>query len=282
MSSILRLDVEQKNRRWTKATDNFFTSIPVLLVLFVLFSALISSAVKSANESNGFTVRLAAAYLFIAISQAITIFLSMGANVQKIVVLYRTLQTIVDSEGIDFSFIWLSRYVQRPHLIFPQSPAHNDKTQEIYWHAEQKYRKYARIITTTALVYDQLAYSTTFLYSIYWILIGNTDASAWPLPYELSVPFDTKTVRGWYLMIFISNSLDMAYLTCLLMGTTQFIGSYVYITAICEHFDSIMQTIETNVERNQLETNSRKFLETRAKINVDICKAIETHIMIYE
>lgn len=101
MSSILRLDIEQKNNRWTIFSHKFFTSIPVLLMLVVLVSVLISSAVKISIQSNGFTVRLAATLVFIVISQATTIFLNSVINMQKIVGLYRTLQAIVDSEGMD-------------------------------------------------------------------------------------------------------------------------------------------------------------------------------------
>lgn len=98
MSSILRIDIEHKDDRWMKFSNRFFKSIPVHLILFIQFSALISSVVKILNQSNGFTVRLAATYVFIALSQAITMFLNTGVHLNKIVALYRTLQTTVDSK----------------------------------------------------------------------------------------------------------------------------------------------------------------------------------------
>lgn len=106
MSSILRIDVEEKANRWMKSTDKFFESIPVLLIFFILFSASISSAVTVSTQSNGFTIRLAMTLMFIAMCQASTILLNTGVNMQKIVVLYRTLQTIVDSKCmINFDLI---------------------------------------------------------------------------------------------------------------------------------------------------------------------------------
>lgn len=135
---------------------------------------------------------------------------------------------------------------------------------------------------TTFLVYDQSAYVSTFIYTIYWILIGNTDASIWPVAYELSVPFDTKTISGWYMLLFFSNSMDLAYLTCSIFGTTLFIGLCIYIVAICEHFDLLMQTIQTNIHRNLHEKDPRKFNETKSKVRAQIREAIQTHIMIYE
>lgn len=52
------------------------------------------------SDSYDFTAKLVAALVFIGMSQAITVFLNVGANMQKTVDLYRTLQEIVDSEGM--------------------------------------------------------------------------------------------------------------------------------------------------------------------------------------
>lgn len=99
LSSMLRIDIEQKNDAQLKSADKLFTSIRLTLILFFVFSILISSAVRMHNDSYDFTVRLSAFYVFIAIFQEITIFIDMGANMQKILALYRTLQQIVGSEG---------------------------------------------------------------------------------------------------------------------------------------------------------------------------------------
>ena len=109
---------------------------------------------------------------------------------------------------------------------------------------------------------------STFIYSIFWILSGNTDVSTWPVLLELSVPFDTKTMTGWYLLLLITTCLDLAYMTCLLSATTQFIGFCIYIVAICDYFDVRMQTVQENIEQNLHEKNTRKFNETSKKVNV--------------
>lgn len=159
--------------------------------------------------------------------------------------------------------------------------AENERIQNIYWRAEQNYRKYSKIVTIAVLVYDQSFYLLTFIYSIYWILTGNSDISNWPVLYEVSVPFDTKTIYGWYLQLLIPACVDFFYYSCWLLSTTQFIGWCIYIVAICEHFASIMQTVEANVEENRHEKNSRKFRETSAKINAQIREAIEIHVQIH-
>ena len=101
-SSILRIDIEQKRNPWMRSIDKFFTSIPVQLILFILFSILISGAVRVHNKSYDFTVRLAAILGSILMLQAFTVFLDMGVNMQKIATLYQKLQAIVDGVGMAF------------------------------------------------------------------------------------------------------------------------------------------------------------------------------------
>lgn len=100
MSSILRVNVEPGKNPWMKSVDTFFTSIPVLWMLFILFGIVISSAVRMHNNSYDFTSRLTAALVFIAMSQAFIILLNMCMKMKNIIALYRTLQAIVNGEGI--------------------------------------------------------------------------------------------------------------------------------------------------------------------------------------
>lgn len=291
MSSILRIDVEQKTNPWMKSADNFFTSIPVLLILFILFSIVVSSAVRMQNNSYDFTARLTAALLFIAMFQAIIVLLNMGLNIQKIAALFATLQTIVDSEGIwalGFGLFAKNHcrtvffdLLMKNKFIFFHSDG-NNQFHGIYWRAEQKYRKYSKRIAVILLVYDQSTYLLTFLYSICWILTGNNDASTWPILFELSVPFDTKTIGGWYLLLMITACLDLSFLICVISATTQFIGCCIYMLAICEHFNLIMQTVQANIEENLDEENPQKFKETSRKANAGIWEAVQIHAMIYE
>lgn len=102
MSSILGIDVEKENNGWMKSINQFFKSIPVLWILFILFSVLVSSAVRIQNSSYDFTTKLNAALILIAISESIIILLNIGAHVKNTGDLYQTLQVIVDNEGIAF------------------------------------------------------------------------------------------------------------------------------------------------------------------------------------
>lgn len=152
----------------------------------------------------------------------------------------------------------------------------------MYWRAEQTYRKYAKKLFIFFLAYDLAAYVSALAYSIISIAMGNNDASTWPIVYEFSVPFNTKTIFGWYVLLLMTACIDLAYVACLVLGTNQFIGCCIYIEAICEHIDLIMQTIEANVKRNIDEKNPRKMEETNTEIKAQLRNAITTHIMVYE
>lgn len=95
MSSILRIDVEQKH----KSDDSPFLLTSVAVILFILFSALASCAVRLNNSSYDFAVRSIAALALISMCQAIIICLSMSVHLEKTKALYSTLQAIVDANG---------------------------------------------------------------------------------------------------------------------------------------------------------------------------------------
>lgn len=190
--------------------------------------------------------------------------------------------SLSNTSVIRWQWMWLISFFngkfKRPNaviVIFLSSflTAENDQIRSIYWEAEQKHQKYAKILVITFVVYDQSMYVLSFISTILSILIGNTDASTWPLVYDMSVPFDAKTIAGWYAEFFLTACMDLSYLTCMLLGTNQFIGYCIYIETICEHFDLIMKTIQGNVEQN-----AQKIQEIKGRIN----KAIEIHLLIYE
>lgn len=100
-SSILRIDVEQEENPWMKTADKFFTSIPVLAILSILLILCALSAFSLHSSSYDYTAKLVHFLSVIALCQAFTIFFNVGAYIENTVGLYRTLQAIVDSEGMN-------------------------------------------------------------------------------------------------------------------------------------------------------------------------------------
>lgn len=101
-SLLFKFHTNQNNRSSTKSVKNrFFTSLPVCLVLLILFNMQVLCAVKIFNQSDksdDFSAKLLAALAFIAMHQALIIFVNIGVNMPKIVALHQTFQTIVDGE----------------------------------------------------------------------------------------------------------------------------------------------------------------------------------------
>lgn len=54
------------------------------------------------------------------------------------------------------------------------------------------------------------------------------------------------------------------------------------MTAICEHFDLMVQAIQANIERNRRGTDEHQTMETHIKIGTEIREAIQIHLQIYE
>lgn len=112
------IDYKQKSKS-TKSTVNFFTSISVYLILFILVNILISFVVKSYNKSYDFTSRLTAASIVIALCQTITVFINIGVKMQKFAAVNLILQTIVDGEGDCALFLnYNIRFIKIIKVIF--------------------------------------------------------------------------------------------------------------------------------------------------------------------
>lgn len=100
-SLLFKVHTNQKNDVSTKSANNsFFTSPAVYLILLILFNTQLSCAVKifSPSSSEDFSAKLFAALAIIAMHQALVIFVNIGMNMPKIVVLHQTFQRIVDGE----------------------------------------------------------------------------------------------------------------------------------------------------------------------------------------
>lgn len=158
----------------------------------------------------------------------------------------------------------------------------NDQIRNIYWLAEQKYRKNTRLFVITTVAQIESIYLLCFIYAISCICTGYFDASTWPMSFELSVPFDTKSILGWYLLLFFTNLMDTSYMVSLLWATTQFFGYCIYIEAICKHFDLETQMVQANIEKDRHENTPQQFSKTKEEITVQFRKAIHIHVSIYE
>lgn len=166
------------------------------------------------------------------------------------------------------------------------SVENDSKLQDVYWSAEKKSRNFTKAILNFVIVYDQSTYAMGFFYSIYFILIGQYDASTWPRWYALPVPFDTALIWGWYLYFLAAAIFDLIYILLMVSATAHFVGCCYYIEAMCKHIDRIVRSVQWDFIEYNNETDSckRKAMKGNIprKIQTAILKLIHTHIEINE
>lgn len=162
----------------------------------------------------------------------------------------------------------------------------NDHKLNVYWNAEKLGRKITKSISTFVIVYDQLAYVVGFFYSIYFILTGQFDTTAWPMWFELPVPFDTTLIWGWYLYLLAIAIFDLMYMLCMISVSTYFMSCCCYLEAMCKHIDCIVHSVQLKFDKynNEIDSRKRKVFqdEIPIKLQTAMLKLIKIHIEINE
>lgn len=150
-----------------------------------------------------------------------------------------------------------------------------------YWKIELKCRKVTKI-TAKFIVIHQFTYVATFIYSLVCVFVGNIDTRTWPLLFNFSLPFDPTSIFGWYLLWFIQCHVDLSYALSMISATTYFICCCFYIHAICDDFNFVVDSVVENVERNNTETNPRKFRENYCNVVRGLRDAVGIHLKVFE
>lgn len=168
--------------------------------------------------------------------------------------------------------------------FFNFSPAYENTELNIYWNAEKKCRKYTKILACF-IPLNQLIYGTAFILSFYKIFIGHLDTSTWVLPFSLSVPFNTETIFGWYILCSIQFVMAFSYSSCISTTTSYFISSCFYIDAICDHFDSLIDSIKDDTQQTDEVKRFNPIKSTKkmyGNFELKFRKAVEINVKLYE
>lgn len=166
------------------------------------------------------------------------------------------------------------------HFVFFETEEEKE-TFNIYWNAEQKCRKYTKKITNYFFINEAIFLGAP-IFSIVSILTGNKDASTWALPMDLSVPFNTSTISGWYLTWFFQFNISLCYVSCIITITTYFVCCCIYINAICEHYQFLYDAVLASLNRYQKEKNATLKREMRQEITYKMGHVVATHAKIFE
>lgn len=132
---------------------------------------------------------------------------------------------------------------------------------------------------------NQTVYGTAFTLSFYRIFIGNLDTSTWVLPFSLSVPFNTETILGWYILCFIQFFMGISYSSCISTTTSYFISGCFYIDAICDDFDALIDSLKDGTQPNDGMKRSQPMKLTKkmyASLVMKFRKAVEINVKLYE
>lgn len=164
--------------------------------------------------------------------------------------------------------------------FFFHSVEDEPKVHNIYWRTEQKCRKFTKIVSYANLSNGIVLFS--IINSLYDIVMGRYDTSIWILPFFLSVPFNTNTIWGWCLLLFINIYIGFAYTLVMTTITSYFISCCLYVSAVCKHFNMIIESVENEVKLNKHEKNFFKYKKRELKIKEYLCKAMNIHVKVYE
>lgn len=150
-----------------------------------------------------------------------------------------------------------------------------------YWKTEQKCKKYSKVMGTLYVVSVQTMFISSLCYSLYNIIVGNSDTSMWKLPLTIGFPISTESIWGWYFLLVFENLLFFTYVVCLSASMSYFISCCLYIATICNHFKFHMCSVREEIDRC-LEDKNPNYRKKRIKIKKKLNKAIEMHVKAYE
>lgn len=88
----------------------------------------------------------------------------------------------------------------------------------------------------------------SFFYAIFFIYVGNLDTSTWVDAFHILVPFDTRSISGWFVKWLIQLIMSITYVTTVISVTSYFICCYFYIDAMCNNFKYLINLSRENVK----------------------------------
>lgn len=270
------------SHRLTEPVNEFFRSFASYFMLFHIGIFCIGASCAFVYKNiNDLGLAFATCLVVVAGFQAGGMFLSVGLNMTTVKTLHLKLQNIV-SEGTERSYIFV--------LIFPPQngkkthfivSADKDGIMDLYWRTEQKCRTYSKR-GTYYIMFNQLSFVASLLYSLFMIMTNSFDATKLLLPFNMEVPFDTNTLWGWYLFWFFQFNTALAYICTTVPVTVYFMCCCYYIGTICEHFDTLIQSIKQDVEYIHNENNPVKYQKMCLQIQRKFHKSISVHVTAFE
>lgn len=153
----------------------------------------------------------------------------------------------------------------------------NSDAFQMYQNVEEKCRKYTKRIAIFLLM-DQMMTIASIFYSFYCIAVGNSDTSTWLLPFQFAVPFNPSIIWKWYILWIYNLLANLAYAGIITSVSSYFVCCCLYIQGICHHFDLLIDSIQNDVQQNQIETTAIRYRQRSRQIWMKCCKLIDIHV----
>lgn len=275
---------QSSNQTYSNA---FFKALNSYYILLTTTAFVVASVIFVLKNSSQFDIALRTCAIAIGTFQSIGMYFCFGLNMKKVHALHFKLQKIIDESVEGKHFLLKIRTMNIKHhcslsSLFccccsdDESTDHNatnvsKKANSMYWTSESKYREFSKKMFYYGC-FQISTFVTPLLQPIVEICIGNVDITAWSLPFNVVVPFDMReSILGWLLTWFFQVNVSFAYGLCMIIMTTDFVGSCYYTISICNHFELLINSMHLNTEQ-QIWPN------VKAKLQ----RAIEQHIKLYE
>lgn len=153
----------------------------------------------------------------------------------------------------------------------------NESYSQLYRITDQKCRKITKFMGYY-LMYHACPFISPLIFAIVGLRSGQTDMSAYILPFQMVLPFDTLSIDGWCLEWFIQLNVGLSYALCMIIATNHFIFYCYNIVAICIHFQLLMDSIRDDVEQIQSKyERQQSHRSPRQKIREKLANSVAIH-----
>lgn len=100
----------------------------------------------------------------------------------------------------------------------------------IYWRTEQKCRQFTKKFSY--IIYLNGILIIPIMQSIYDIATGHYDTSAWALQVRISILFNTESIWGWYLLLFININIAISYFRTILSIVSSSVTAFTSMRSV--------------------------------------------------
>lgn len=250
-------------------------------ILWTMTAFVMASVIFVLRNTSQFDVALRTCAIAVGTSQSIGMYFCFGANIRKINALHLKLQEIIDKLANGKELLFLKKCAPQSMKIHSEFLFCSDDecvdqidtnvskvANSMYWTSELRYQKFSKKMFYYGC-FQLSTFLTPLLQPILEICMGNVNVETWNLPFNAASPFDMRTISGWLLTWFFQVNVSFAYGLCMIIMTTEFVGSCHYMDSMCNHFELLINSMHADTEQ-QMWRNVQAKIQRAIKRQSDI------------